>query len=253
MKKILGLLCVCVMLFTAGCSCKKVTVPAADAGEFDASKQTFGFDKNVNMETIDKYLNLENVAYRDMRLLIDSQGYDEIGGAGMLTETIEGFRISPLPYIANLWEGMLPPPVLANPVEANYTPLYTVVWNDDGSIASIQANYVESQYVLEEIFPKDKLIFLICGGGGYASELRLFGGQIRAFRRMRKRILVNHNQRSTVLGILFQQFICLFWKILIRYSCDELEGFQVLHSQFVDEAVVDARAVSHEAVEVHVA
>ena len=135
------------------------------------SSQTFGVDKNVNIETIDEYLNLENVAYRDMRLLVDSEGYDVLipgTSSGMLTATIEGFRISPLPYIVNLWDGMLPEPVKQNPVEKDYTPLFNAVWNDDGSIASITANYEESMYVLEEIFPKDKLIFLMCGGGGYA-------------------------------------------------------------------------------------
>lgn len=168
MKRIINLLCLCVMMISlVGCA-KEVKVPKADAGILDFETQSFGVDKNVNIETIDKYLNLDNVAYRDMRLLIDSSGYDAIGGAAMLTETIEGFRISPLPYIVNLWDKMLPEPVLNNPIEIDYTPLYTAVWNDDGSIASIKANYEESKYVLEEIFPKDKLLFLMCGGGGYA-------------------------------------------------------------------------------------
>jgi len=171
MKKIFSLLCVCFLLVgIAGCSCKDKKVPSASDGAFDSENQTFGVDKNVNINTIDEYLNLDNVAYRDMRLLVDSQGYDDLTptSSGMLTATIEGFRISPLPYIANLWEGMLPPPVLENPVEKNYTPLFDVVWNNDGTIASISENYEESLQVLHEIFPKDKLIFLMCGGGGYA-------------------------------------------------------------------------------------
>ena len=171
MKKIFNLLCVCLIaLGMFGCSCKDKSVPTAKDGTFDTVNQSFGVDENVNVHTIDKYLNLNNVVYRDMRLLIDSQGYDNLTptSSGMLTATIEGFRISPLPYIANLWEGMLPPPVLDNPIEKDYTPLYNVVWNSDGSIASIEENYEESKYVLEEIFPKDKLIFLMCGGGGYA-------------------------------------------------------------------------------------
>ena len=168
MKKIINVVSICLMFIClVGCN-KMIKVPKAEAGTLDFSTQSFGVDKNVNMETIDQYLNLENVVYRDMRLLIDSAGYDDIGGAGMLTETIEGFRISPLPYIANLWEGMLPEPVKNKPIAIDYTPLYTVEWNNDGSIESIKANYVESKYILEEIFPKDKLIFLTCGGGGYA-------------------------------------------------------------------------------------
>ena len=171
MKKIFNLICICFLLVgVVGCSCKDKSVPAAKDGVFDGASQSFGVDENVNINTIDEYLNLDNVVYRDMRVLIDSQGYDGLTptSSGMLTATIEGFRISPLPYIANLWEGMLPPPVLDNPVDKNYTPLYNVTWNSDGSIASIEENYEESEYVLEEIFPKDKLIFLMCGGGGYA-------------------------------------------------------------------------------------
>ncbi len=170
MKKIISLLSVCVIAAILCCSCGKVKVPSASDGSFDMVSQSFGVDKNVNIETIDKYLNLDNVVYRDMRLLVDSQGYDGLTAtsSGMLTATIEGFRVSPLPYIANLWEGMLPPPVLENPITIDYTPLYNIEWENDGTIASITANYEESNYVLEEVFPKDKLIFLMCGGGGYA-------------------------------------------------------------------------------------
>lgn len=173
MKKLLSLLCVGVIsLGLFGCSCKKIEIPAASAGVFDMNSQSFGVDKNINVGTIDNYLNLENVVYRDMRLLVDSQGYDDLTptSSGMLTATIEGFRISSLPYIANLWEGMLPPGVLEDyqGKDLGYTPLFNVVWKENGEIESISENYVESKYVLEEVFPKDKLIFLMCGGGGYA-------------------------------------------------------------------------------------
>ena len=171
MRKLFSLLgAVVICLTIVGCSCKETKVPKASEGAFDMNAQTFGVDKNVNIETIDNYLNLDNVVYRDMRLLVDSQGYDGLTptSSGMLTATIEGFRVSSLPYIANLWEGMLPPPVLDNPIEMDYTPLFDVVWNDDGTIQSISENYKESMYVLKEIFPEDKLIFLMCGGGGYA-------------------------------------------------------------------------------------
>ena len=171
MKKIIStLLLVILAVGFVGCSCKEKKVPSAEAGAFDMNSQTFGVDKNVNVETIDNYLNLDNVVYRDMRLLVDSQGYDGLtpSSSGMLTATIEGFRISPLPYIANLWEGMLPPPVLDNPVEVDYTPLFTVVWGENGEVVTVSENYEESMHVLKEIFPQDKLIFLMCGGGGYA-------------------------------------------------------------------------------------
>lgn len=171
MKKIVKIAALAILVFgLSACSCKEVKVPSADAGNFDMNNQTFGVDKNVNVGTIDKYLNLDNVVYRDMRLLVDSQGYDGLApsSSGMLTATIEGFRVSSLPYIANLWEGMLPPPVLENPIEINYTPLFTVVWGDNGEVISVSENYEESMQVLKEIFPHDKLIFLMCGGGGYA-------------------------------------------------------------------------------------
>lgn len=171
MKKILKILCVVILgVGMVGCSCKEKKVPQASAGVFDMNSQTFGVDKNVNVGTIDEYLNLDNVAYRDMRLLVDSQGYDGLTptSSGILTATIEGFRISPLPYIANLWEGMLPPPVLQNPVEVDYIPLFDIEWGKNGEVINVTANYEESMHVLEEIFPKDKLIFLMCGGGGYA-------------------------------------------------------------------------------------
>lgn len=171
MKKICGIICVLFLLVgMSGCSCIDKKVPKASAGSFDMNGQSFGVDKNVNVETIDDYLNLDNVVYRDMRLLVDSQGYDGLTptSSGMLTATIEGFRVSPLPYIANLWEGMLPPPVLENPIELDYIPLFTVEWGENGEVETITANYKESMYVINEIFPSNKLIFLMCGGGGYA-------------------------------------------------------------------------------------
>ena len=34
------------------------------------------------------------------------------------------------------------------------------------------ANYEESLGVLEALFPKDKVIFLMCGGGGYSGMMK---------------------------------------------------------------------------------
>ena len=60
MKKITKLISAFILCFAiCACSCnKEVVVPKADAGNFDMNAQTFGVDKNVNVETIDKYLNL---------------------------------------------------------------------------------------------------------------------------------------------------------------------------------------------------
>ena len=57
----------------------------------------FEVDKNVTIETIDDYLDIPGVAYRDMRFLDDSARWGDIGGDPKLTFTIEGFQIVPWP------------------------------------------------------------------------------------------------------------------------------------------------------------
>ena len=132
--------------------------------ETDASSE-FGVDVNINMETIDQYLDREDVAYRDVRMLFDPADYAAIGGEADLSRTIRGFRVVPYPYIATL---------SALPVEGAYAgdTLFTVEWNSDGTIASVRENYQESMLVLEDLFPRDKAIFLMCGGGGYAGMMK---------------------------------------------------------------------------------
>jgi hypothetical protein len=124
------------------------------------------------METIDRFLGREDVAYRDVRMLFDPADYAAIGGEADLTRTIEGFKIVPYPYLATL---------SALPVEGAYNGncLFTVEWTAEGEVASAKANYRESMMILEELFPQDKAIFLMCGGGGYAQmtkELLIFLG-----------------------------------------------------------------------------
>ena len=41
--------------------------------------------------------------------------------------------------------------------------------NEDGTYS---ANYEESMDILESIFPKDKNIFIMCGAGGYAGQVK---------------------------------------------------------------------------------
>ena len=132
--------------------------------ETDVSSE-FGVDVNINMETIDQYLDREDVAYRDVRMLFDPADYAAIGGEADLSRTIRGFRVVPYPYIATL---------SALPVEGAYAgdTLFTVEWNGDGTIASVRENYQESMLVLEDLFPRDKAIFLMCGGGGYAGMMK---------------------------------------------------------------------------------
>ena len=121
----------------------------------------FGVDKNINMKTLDEYLGRDDVVYRDVRMLFDPADYAAIGGNADLASTVEGFRIVPYPYLATL-TGL--------PVDGAYDAetLFTLTWNEDGSIATAEPNYEESMLVLEDCFPKDKPIFLMCGGGGYA-------------------------------------------------------------------------------------
>ena len=117
----------------------------------------FGIDKNINEETIDNYLNREDSVYRDMRMLKDPGNYEAIGGDAYLSGFIKGFEIVPLPYLVNV-SG------LPEEVGDTYTG-DTLFTEKDGKYT---ANYEESMDILEYLFPKDKNIFLMCGGGGYA-------------------------------------------------------------------------------------
>ena len=157
MKKNLSLICILALMLSLGCMAFADALPASEPDETNM----FGVDKNINMETLDQYLGRDDVAYRDVRMLFDPADYAAIGGNADLASTVEGFRIVPYPYLATL---------SALPVAGAYDgdTLFTLTWNEDGSIATATANYEESMLVLEDLFPKDKAIFLMCGGGGYA-------------------------------------------------------------------------------------
>ena len=157
MKKIISTILVLALVLTCGAAAFADALPAAQP---DESSQ-FGVDKNINIETIDRYLDRDDVVYRDVRMLFDPADYAAIGGDANLSATIRGFKIVPYPYLATLSE--LP---VANAYAGDT--LFALTWNEDGSIASAEANYKESMQVLEDLFPKDKPIFLMCGGGGYA-------------------------------------------------------------------------------------
>lgn len=122
-----------------------------------------GIDKNINESTIDEYLNREDSVYRDMRMLEDPGNYENIGGDRFLSGYIEGFEVIPLPYII---------PVTGLPTEVGDTYTGTTLfYNDNGTYI---ANYEESMDIIKKIFPKDKIIFLMCGGGGYAGMTKNF-------------------------------------------------------------------------------
>ncbi len=149
------------VLYGDGKGSTESELPKAEA---DLDSQ-FGVDKNITVENIDSYLGREDTVYRDMRMLYDPADYAAIGGDADLSFSIKGFKVVPYPFIGSLQ---------TLPVDNAYTGecLYTVIWNDDGSIKSAAPNYMESELALKELFPQDKNIMLTCGGGGYAGMTR---------------------------------------------------------------------------------
>ena len=143
MKKLL--ISLLVLLVLAGCGATTTTDDAPKAKELPVAEadvnSQFGVDANINMETIDEWVNREDVVYRDVRMLFDPADYAAIGGNADLSSTIEGFKIVPYPYLATL---------TALPVDGAYAgeTLYTLTWNEDGSIATATANYEESEMIL---------------------------------------------------------------------------------------------------------
>lgn len=136
-------------------------LPAADP---DADNP-FQVDRNINMETIDDWLGREDVAYRDMRLVRDPADYASMGGDADLSFVLEGFKVTPFPLIGTLQE---------LPVEGAYEGdrLFGIQWNEDGTVASARPRYEESMQIIEELFPHDRALFLMCGGAGYAFMMR---------------------------------------------------------------------------------
>ena len=128
-------------------------LPEVTGGE----RGMLGIDKNINEETIDKYLNRSDSVYRDMRMLKDPGNYEAIGGDSYLSGFVKGFEVVPYPLLAEV-KG------LPEAVGDSYTGK-TLFKEIDGKYIP---NYEESLEILEYYFPKDKNIFLMCGGGGYA-------------------------------------------------------------------------------------
>ena len=116
-----------------------------------------GIDKNINEGNIDQYLGRADSVYRDMRMLVDEADYANIGGDSYLSGFVEGFEVVPYPKLVNV-SGL--PPEVGQSYQG--PTLFTQ------SSFGLKANYLESEDILEYFFPKDKNIFLMCGGGGYA-------------------------------------------------------------------------------------
>lgn len=120
--------------------------------------EQFGIDKNINEETIDNYLNRNDSVYRDMRMLKDPGNYEAIGGDSYLSGFVKGFEVVPYPYLVNVTG-------LPEEVGDTYTKETLFTQDENGNYIP---NYEESLEILEYYFPKNKNIFLMCGGGGYA-------------------------------------------------------------------------------------
>jgi hypothetical protein len=125
------------------------------APEVDETSEK-GADKNINMATIDQYLGRSDVAYRDVRHLYKT---DEMGNKVVdLAACLPGFKIVPYIYIA---------PMGADSVSG--TELFSLEWDADGNIVSATPRYKESEMIVEDLFPRDMPIFLMCTSGGRAS------------------------------------------------------------------------------------
>lgn len=135
-------------------------LPAPELSE--GQRGELGIDKNVNESTIDEYLNRSDAVYRDLRMLKDPGNYEAIGGDSYLSGFVNGFSVVPFPYIVNVTG-------LPEAVGGTYAGPTLFRHHSDGSYTE---NYAESMDIIEGLFPKDKVIFLMCGGGGYSGMMK---------------------------------------------------------------------------------
>jgi len=161
------------IVFLVGCSTPSAeepgSVPATEASESTPAALPLplsgsDIDENINQDTIDGYLNRNDVAYFETRMLYDPASFGE-GTQSNLTQTLPGFKVVPYPYLGTI-------PI---PLDGVYSGpnLYTIEWNGDGTIASAKPNYQESERILADLFPKDKALFIQCGAGAYAGFTKL--------------------------------------------------------------------------------
>lgn len=138
-------------------------LPALPAPELaEGQRGELGIDKNINEKTIDSYLGRSDSVYRDLRMLKDPGNYEAIGGDSYLSGFVNGFSVVPFPYLVNVTG-------LPKEVGDTYTGKTLFNQSQDGSFSP---NYEESMAILEGLFPKDKVIFLMCGGGGYSGMMK---------------------------------------------------------------------------------
>ena len=156
MRKIISiLLLICLSISLVSCK-KEDTLPLPELEE--GMRGQLGIDKNINEQTIDKYLGRKDSVYRDMRMLVDEADYEAIGGDSYLSGYVKGFEVVPYPYLCNVTG-------LPEEVGSSYSGTTLFTKTEGGEYIP---NYAESNQIIESLFPKDKIIFLMCGGGGYA-------------------------------------------------------------------------------------
>ena len=142
-----------ILIFDYKNNLEKLPLPEVTSGQ----RGTLGIDKNINEETIDNYLGRSDSVYYDMRMLKDPGNYEAIGGDSYLSGIIKGFEVLPYPYITEV-KGL--PEAVGDSYKGE------TLFREE-NVKYIE-NYKESLEILEYFFPKDKNIFLMCGGGGYA-------------------------------------------------------------------------------------
>ena len=142
-----------------GGSSALINLPVPEVAE--GQRGELGIDKNINETTIDQYLGRSDAVYRDLRMLDDPGNYEAIGGDSKMSGFVRGFEVVPYPYIVN---------VMGLPEAVGDTYTGKTLFTFDGS--EYKANYKESLAILEGLFPKDKVIFLMCGGGGYSGMMK---------------------------------------------------------------------------------
>lgn len=128
----------------------------------------YGIDKNINEKTIDNYLNRTDTVYRDVRMLEDTASWENKGGERNLSGYIKGFQVIPSPFLANYTDDYIEQKKKEN-VSGLYQGDTLFKLDNDGNYTP---NYQESMDILESIFPKDKNIFIMCGAGGYAGQVK---------------------------------------------------------------------------------
>ena len=159
----IGTVLVAVLVFCLGRFAFPNTAPAGlpKPELSEGERGQLGIDKNINEKTIDQYLGRSDSVYRDLRMLKDPGDYEAIGGDSNLSGFVNGFEVVPFPYIVNVTG-------LPEAVGQTYTGP-TLFTNNNGEYTP---NYKESYDVISALFPQDKIIFLMCGGGGYSGMMK---------------------------------------------------------------------------------